>query len=1715
MSYERIGLAHAFHIDDSELRKDWLLRAARSITRDELESLYQEIENSSTARDDQLRQEALSRVYTLVARQACSVKSDTQVRAMLLGAKYNDCVCNDPRYEGATHAVVILHGVTVSRQSAVVKIHGVTPHMFVDLSRILTQEPSNDTHSEFLRLVRESESAYRLAALALVRKADAKQYSERRVPLHMLTFLDGRIVAQVKKPLVGRNMKWKQRQEAQDDDEEPGLAPIASLLNASIMWARSYYSYSDIAPFLRIDTTHPQVIPSARKVFEQIGSLWPECPALPPCECDVEFITRALVDMDLRGGNWFDVAMDQGCECTRFDESSNASTLFAVAVKHALPGQAPWFKGDVSEKGDWRKYVGRTLSNNGSCKYLRKQKTQMSVNIKHWWDTRVEEFSTTPMWPNAAPRAAESVYHNGKVKTAKSSIGNAVFGKSQSKPFGLPGDESSDSENEKQGDTRAEHRISAGVVVDVPSPSLIISRGSSVAPFSTIADIRTLSFDIECAGYAGRFPDAKEDRIITICMSLQDRQSIPSSMPDGPEPGSLEMCRCSKINFQVGRFDAVVPNEIAPLPAPQVFIEDKPPPGAESDERRVIMASVWFASELQMLLAFRDFIMSSDPDIIIGYNNCAFDFRYIFDRMQVLQKSWSIPAFTRFPTEVARMTRKMLSTRAFGSVMVVDVPCSGRVVLDLLSIMRREYKLRSYTLNAVGETFVESKKEDLPHERITPYFYSRNPELCGDLARYCSTDTVLPLRLLQKLLIETSIMEMCRATGILPAQLYTRGQSIKTMALLYRDCLANGVVIPTRSSASPYPAMRGEQEGKYPGAFVVPPAKGVHRDLIATLDFSSLYPSIMIAHNLCHTTWVPVIVPIGINGAGKVIAAEGGDAHSAVTVVITPEQMVNMENDLRAYNLHLDNVEVSPEGYVFVRSTVRKGSMPRILEQVLRLRKQAKKDLANAEEKHDKDMARVYDKRQLALKIVANSIYGFTGDRNGKLPCSGIAKSVTGYGRSMIALTIETVLTEFTRDKRGMMPRTHPAVALALSRDSTLDPDKIPWCPCDARVYAGDTDSVMFSVGIDIAVHERMFEYIMEKGKKQLALTYVGVTVCKWMADIGLEAAKIVTKKFPSPIAILFEKLLIGSMILVAKKRYASVSIELDSKSPTGFTKPKMFVRGLESVRRDNCKMVPKLISSILEEIIVNRDSCAAIRETALTIERLRTGRYDISQLIITKQYSKVMDAFSGKQAHVEIAKRMGLTLGDRIPYLNAIVEKNAPAYKRSVHPIELISQNKVLDNDYYVVKQLMKPVCRILGAVAQDAFRMFDSKDRLCTAIVELQREDKYAHKAESGPLTVEQLRARRECKMLARHAIDLAKKPIAAFQELQDNARAEDMADGEKPTMRTTKGLLSVASVGMSRYCIICHRSIGRHDDVQETSIGPPVAEEPKVDVKKAIVLPPPKKKARGKKVDAKQKTLVFSAPKASPLLDECLGYDELPVVKEIAQIQDVAGILCTSCMATTTAIPIDITIDVACQRREAVALLRMELARVRRKVDTSIKTISIACNKCHATTTGHVVESVPSVASDVSQMDVDETDDICAVAYKSGNVLPPCIDELHRSGQEYTSSDVVNALALVASTRWKRGNIQGAERIYQLVQCWDPKSFSFMKPGVALDTCPWTVDIEDLTRSCSNTDCDLYFKRINQRLDRVRIAIVECAAQDENWYTLTHTKFVQHPT
>ena len=200
--------------------------------------------------------------------------------------------------------------------------------------------------------------------------------------------------------------------------------------------------------------------------------------------------------------------------------------------------------------------------------------------------------------------------------------------------------------------------------------------------------------------------------------------------------------------------------------------------------------------------------------------------------------------------------------------------------------------------------------------------------------------------------------EMARVTGVPFNFLLSRGQQIKFISQLFRKALEQRLVIPNLKSQP--------SDEQYEGATVIEPTRGYYDVPIATLDFASLYPSIIQAHNLCYTT-------------------------------LLDKRQVEQFGLVRD-----DDYIVTPNGDMFVTAKQRKGLLAQILEELLAARKQAKRELAQATDPFRKA---VLNGRQLALKVSANSVYGLTGATTGKLPCLPISMSTTAFGRQMIERT--------------------------------------------------------------------------------------------------------------------------------------------------------------------------------------------------------------------------------------------------------------------------------------------------------------------------------------------------------------------------------------------------------------------------------------------------------------------------------------------------------------------------------------------------------------------------------------------------------------------------------------------------------------------------------------------------------------------------------------
>ena len=99
-------------------------------------------------------------------------------------------------------------------------------------------------------------------------------------------------------------------------------------------------------------------------------------------------------------------------------------------------------------------------------------------------------------------------------------------------------------------------------------------------------------------------------------------------------------------------------------------------------------------------------------------------------------------------------------------------------------------------------------------------------------------------------------------------------------------------------------------------------------------------------------------------------------------------------------------MKVSPSKGEFVKPDIFKGVVPSVLEYLLDQRVKTKQLMKKAS---DEGEYRVLDATQLALKILLNSFYGYSGYARARLYSLQMANSVTSIGRDNIARTEDIV----------------------------------------------------------------------------------------------------------------------------------------------------------------------------------------------------------------------------------------------------------------------------------------------------------------------------------------------------------------------------------------------------------------------------------------------------------------------------------------------------------------------------------------------------------------------------------------------------------------------------------------------------------------------------------------------------------------------------------
>lgn len=347
----------------------------------------------------------------------------------------------------------------------------------------------------------------------------------------------------------------------------------------------------------------------------------------------------------------------------------------------------------------------------------------------------------------------------------------------------------------------------------------------------------------------------------------------------------------------------------------------------------------------KIITDFLRFVEQFQPDIIVGYNSDAFDWQYIRERAELHGIRLTVGA------DGSTVQYEKDRGGALPGVNII-----GRLNVDLFKLVKRDLSgVKVKKLENVAEylgIMKKSERVNLTPRAITDCWVDASPSSFAreQLYEYAKADAVSTLGIAEKML--PLQIELSKMIGYPLDELAKMGRGRQVEAFLTAEAFKKGELVPPKRGA----------EKTFEGGFVLPPEKGLHEDVIS-LDFSSMYPTIMISFN------------------------------------VSPDTFVEAESREREQDLY-----IAPEvGHAFRKSP--DGFFKRIMSDLIARRRAIKAEM----KRYDKNSAqyRLLDIQQQSIKILTNSFYGYTGWSAAKFYKRECAEATTAWGRHFIKRAVE------------------------------------------------------------------------------------------------------------------------------------------------------------------------------------------------------------------------------------------------------------------------------------------------------------------------------------------------------------------------------------------------------------------------------------------------------------------------------------------------------------------------------------------------------------------------------------------------------------------------------------------------------------------------------------------------------------------------------------
>ncbi|XP_065331760.1 DNA polymerase zeta catalytic subunit isoform X2 [Cloeon dipterum] len=620
--------------------------------------------------------------------------------------------------------------------------------------------------------------------------------------------------------------------------------------------------------------------------------------------------------------------------------------------------------------------------------------------------------------------------------------------------------------------------------------------------------------------------------------------------------------------------------------------------------------------EFEALSKLVHLVQTENPDILMGYEIEMHSWGYVVQRAARI--GLNLPNIVSRVPKTESLEARHIDVSQGAIVEYSDLKIPGRVVLNLWRLLRHEVALQNYSLESVSFHLLRQRLPHHPESLLMSWW--AETKRCFLVSTHLLTRLLTCHRILCNLDLLGRTSELAKLFGIQFSEVLSRGSQFRVESMMLR-------LAKPRNFVPVSPAVTQKAMMKAPEciALVMEPQSLFYEDPVAVLDFQSLYPSVIIAHNLCFSTCL---------GRVELLGKDDPFEFGCTILKVDPRKLKKLEPF------------VSPNGVAFVPKSVRQGILPAMLSEILETRLMVKQSLKF--NKKDETLAKVLHARQLGLKLIANVTYGYTAANfSGRMPCIEVGDSVVSKGREILERAI-----------------------------SMVNQNQHVW---GGEVVYGDTDSM----------------FVLFRGKtRQEAF------------DIAEKIADAVTRDNPSPVKLKMEKVY-QPCILQTKKRYVGFMYESKHQE-----EPVYEAKGIETVRRDGCPAVSKLLEKCLRILFTTKD-LSLVKSYAIDyFQQVLLGTVSLQDFIFAKEFRGLsgyrpgacVPALELARQWVRVDRRAEPRRSERVPYVIIAGAPGLPLIRLVRSPHQLLDDPALrLNAEYYLTRALVPPLARCFNLLAVD----------------------------------------------------------------------------------------------------------------------------------------------------------------------------------------------------------------------------------------------------------------------------------------------------------------------------------------------------------------------------------------------------------------------------